>query len=287
MANFVILAIVCIAVFLIVRRLRKLPKHSHLVLTTGELKTGKTMVSVYMAVRTYKKRRLLYKIKCKLFPFWVARWEEPLLYSNIHLAGVEYVALTNDLLQRKARFNYGSVVLISESSLVADSQLVYDGLLNEQLLLFVKLFCHETKNGVVFYDTQNVYDNHYSIKRCLSTYIHLYESIKLPFFVLLKYRYLEHSEDGTVINTKEVGDKFDDSYDWCLVPKSVWKMYDRFCYSAFTDDLPVENKKQFHKKKKMFCKSNIPKSGDIVSFRRWKNLNTKKESEGDEGEKNI
>ena len=63
---------------------------------------------------------------------------EPLLYSNIPLS-CPYVPLTKELLLRKKRFVYGSTVLISEASLVADSQLIKDKVINERLLKFFKL----------------------------------------------------------------------------------------------------------------------------------------------------
>ena len=77
----------------------------------------------------------------------------PLIYSNVPLA-MPYVPLTDDLLLRKKRFVYGSVIYVQEASLVADSQLIRDMDVNERLMLFNKLIGHETKGGVIIYDTQ-------------------------------------------------------------------------------------------------------------------------------------
>ena len=66
-----------------------------------------------------------------------------------------YVPLTDDLLLRKKRFVYGSVIYVQEASLVADSQLIRDMDINERLMLFNKLIGHETKGGVIIYDTHS------------------------------------------------------------------------------------------------------------------------------------
>lgn len=76
--------------------------------------------------------------------------EKPLLYSNIPLAVDGFTPLTLDLIQRKERFRYGSVIYVCESSLVADSMSFKDPLLNENMLLLNKLIAHETRGGYIF-----------------------------------------------------------------------------------------------------------------------------------------
>lgn len=69
-----------------------------------------------------------------------------MLYSNIKLkVRYGYVLITKDLLLRQKRFNYGSTILISECSLVADSMNYKDKDTNDILTIFNKLIGHETK----------------------------------------------------------------------------------------------------------------------------------------------
>ena len=83
---------------------------------TGGVKCGKSTVSLNVALREYKSRKRSYLFR----KFFGRKDEEPLLYSNIPLA-VPYVPLTQDLLLRKERFNYKSVIFIDEASLVVNS----------------------------------------------------------------------------------------------------------------------------------------------------------------------
>ena len=107
---------------------------------------------------------------------------EPLLECS-KVDAKSYVKITEDLLLRKVRPRFGSVIFIDEASLVADSQLIKDMELNETLLLFNKLIGHETKGGCVIYDTQCISDVHFSIKRSLSEYFYIHHLTKwTPFF---------------------------------------------------------------------------------------------------------
>ena len=154
--------IICVALFFVKKFLNKfkVPKLNSLVMVTGGVKCGKSTHSVHMAISTYKSNRR--KIKFKNFfrkLFHKPLQELPLLYSNVPLA-INYVPLTRDMLLRRERFVYGSVVYIQEASLVADSQLIKDKDLNNQLLLFFKLFGHESKGGTCILDTQCISDVH-------------------------------------------------------------------------------------------------------------------------------
>lgn len=138
-------------------------------------------------------------------------------------------------------------------SLVANSTLIKDKNINNRLSLFAKLYGHETKGGHLFIDTQCVSDMHFSFKRVLSNYLHITHNIKLPFFMLLKVREMIYSDDGGSINTFD--SDIEDSTLWLLVPKSVWKKFDAYTFSAGTDKLPVESKVIKFKKKTKDLKS--------------------------------
>lgn len=232
-------ALICLALHFF-NKLFKYPKVGAMCLVTGGVKTGKSTLSVALVKREHRHRHRMWKFRKffqKLFKLPIS--EEPLIYSNIPLA-VPYVQLTEDLILRKKRFNYGSVVYVCEASLMADSQMVKDMELNERLLMFNKLIGHELKGGCIIYDTQCISDTHYSVKRCLSDYIYIHHLVKWIPFVLIAYvREERYSDDGTVVN---VNDKdVEHTLTRVIIPKKTWKLFDCYCYSALTDDLPVEN----------------------------------------------
>lgn len=209
-------------------------------LVSGGVKTGKSTFSVSLVRSEYKSRLRSWKIHrffAKLFKKPVR--EKPLIYSNVPL-GMPYVEIDEDLLLRKKRFNYGSVIYMQEASLVADSQLIRDMELNERLLLFNKLIGHETKGGVLIYDTQCIGDLHYSIKRCLSNYFYIHHLVKwVPFFLVAYVEENRYSDDKNIISTTS-GD-VEDNLKRVIIPKSTWKYFDCYCYSSLTDNLPVKN----------------------------------------------
>lgn len=239
--SIVILLLIGLVIFLIrwILSKFKVPKIGAMALVSGGVKCGKSTLSVAIVISEYKKRTR--RIKFKNFfrkMFGKPLQELPLIYSNVPL-GVPYVELTNDLLLRKKRFVYGSVIYCCEASLVADSQLFKDMELNERLLLFNKLIGHETKGGCVIYDTQCIGDCHYSIKRCLSEYIYVHHLTKwIPFFLLAHVQECRYSDDKSTINVNE--DDVENKLRRVIIPKSTWKKFDCYCYSSLTDNLPVE-----------------------------------------------
>lgn len=239
----------------------KVPKIGSFALITGGVKCGKSTFSVAIVKSEHRSR--VRKVKFKNFfrkLFKKPLQELPLIYSNVPLA-CPYVPLTDDLLMRKERFVYGSVIYVQEASLVADSQLIKDKDINEQLLLFNKLIGHESKGGCIIYDTQSVSDNHYSIKRCLSEYIYIHHLTKwLPFFLIAHVEENRYSDDGTIITTQDKDVEL--KLRKVLIPKKTWKYFDCYCYSCLTDNLPVN---------KTVINNNLQvkdlKARNIISFR--------------------
>lgn len=227
-------------------------------LFSGGVKCGKTTLAIATAMSEYRAR--CKSVKFKNFFRKIFRKpliEMPLLYSNIPLS-VPYVPVTEDLLLRKKRFAYNCVVYIGEASLVADSQMVADLKLNERLLLFNKLIGHETKGGCLIYDTQCVSDCHYSIKRCLSEYIYVHHLVKwIPFFLIAYVQECRYSDDNSTITAQN--EDVENTLRKVIFRKRVWKTFDCYCYSALTDNLPVEDN--------IVSATNL-KALNIVSFRK-------------------
>lgn len=259
----VIIGIAIIGVWLY-RKYFKKPKVNNLVMITGGVKSGKSTYAIWLTIKQWKHNHRVWKIR-KIFQKILHREisEEPLLYSNIPL-NMKYVPVTEELLERKKRFNYGSCIYLGEVSLVSNSMNFEDKELNERQLLFYKLIAHETKGGMVVLDTQSIQDTHYSIKRSISEYFYIHHTMKIPFFLLMYVREDRYSEDGTAVSTYDKDTE--ESLKPVLVPKRVWKKFDCYCYSAMTDELERENKE---------IKPIGLKARSIVSFNKYKYLYNK------------
>lgn len=239
----IVVAIIALIIFIYIRRHFKNLKVGSLSLVTGGVKTGKSTLAVYLAIKEHK--RAVRHVKFRNFILRLIgksdRQDElPLLYSNIPV-NYPYVPLTDDLLLRRKRFVYRSVIYVCEASLVADSQLLKDKDLNTRLLLFNKLIGHETKGGKLIYDTQCVSDVHYSIKRSLSEYFYIHHLRKGLFFLTAYVIENRYSDDGSIVTFSERDVEESDYLKKVLISKRVWKYFDCYCYSRLTDDLPVEN----------------------------------------------
>ena len=235
-----ILLVIGIILFVIFKKHFKVPKFGSLCVTTGGLKTGKSTFSLHLAKQTYKRNLRSVKIENffrKLFSKPLV--EEPLFYTTIPV-NFPHVRLTLELIERKKRFAYKSVVWIDEATLLADSQLYKDANLNAQLLEFCKLFGHETKGGCLFFTSHCLTELHIAMRRASSEYFYVHSMLKwIPFFLIATIREERYSEDGTSVNV------YNEDVENCLrrviVPKKIWKDFDCYCYSVLTDHLPVEN----------------------------------------------
>lgn len=238
-------------------------------LVTGGVKTGKTTLSVLLAIKKYKKNHR--KWWFKRYILMRRNEEEPLLYSNIPLT-CEYVPVTQEMIERKVRLNYKSVMYLCETSLIADSMSFKDDLLNERMSLFIKLFGHETRGGSLFLDTQAVGDNHYAVKRCISRNLYIYHLTKwIPFFLVFKVRELYYSEDNSTINV--ISEDLEESMKTIICRKKVWKKFDCYAYSIFTDSCPTENniEEEDH--------GRDLKVRELVTFKKYKTIKVKPERE--------
>lgn len=233
---------------------------------SGAVKSGKSLLSVHLAIKEYRKNLRWWKISYYLVKFFLPLrfrrtyhlydlWKEsdykdtelaekckeycpPMLYSNIALAQVVYNKLTIDLVLSNTRFPRKSVVLIDEVSLFADSMLFKDVDLNNKLTRFVKMFGHSTHGGKLIIDSQSMKDNHFSFKRCMDRYLYIYDRVKYPFFSVLRVREMLSVEDGQVVNA--VSEDLELSLRNVLIWNSTYDKYDCYCYSVFTDYLPIE-----------------------------------------------
>lgn len=240
MGYILIVVLIVVALFFFIFKFKTL-RLDAITMINGGVKCGKTTLAVYLACKEYKKKLFNYRIKCfisKLLRFKNVI-EKPLFYSNIPLnIKGGYVPLTLDIIERKKRLNYKSVVLISESSLLINSQEYKDKLLNEKVMLFFKLFGHETKGGAMFVETQALADNHYNVKRSLNRFIWIHSLIKwIPFVLIYRVREMMYNEE---CSTNSINEDLEDSTRYVIAFKSAWKKFDCYTYSKFTDNLEIE-----------------------------------------------
>lgn len=280
MVFLIVLAILFVIGIVIYVKWFKPIRMGNMICVTGGIKTGKSLLCVRQAKQLIFHQRVKVFLFNHLFrylayPFYGFRtnWKlkaklpRPLLYSNIPL-NVPYIPVTKELLERKEKPVQGSVCYICEASLVADSMTFQDKILNEELLLFNKLWGHASKGGYLIYDTQSIADNHYAVKRCLNSYIYIHHMVKIPFFCLMWLREDRYSDDkngAQSVYTEDVEEKL----LFHIVPKSTFYLYDRYCYSVLTDDKPYQDKEK--------KKPNSLKATFIVSFKNY--LTLKKDGE--------
>lgn len=231
---FVILAVAVIWL----RHRYGMPATNSVDLVTGAVKVGKSTFSVWLCVITHL-RAVIKWAWWKVKPWhWGKEKEFPLLYSNVPIKYWWYREFTIEHLKREKRFNFGSVVYLQEVSFVADSMAYKDDRLNEQLMLFVKLFGHETHGGKMIIETQSLDDCHYAFKRCIGGYIHLTASKK---FFGLKIQYRRNVFTSNMAINTNVYDGKESEIKEVWVPFIVWRMFDAFTYSVLTDNLDTKN----------------------------------------------
>ena len=268
----IIVVLVCIAIHFY-RKFFKALVIPNVFLVTGAVKSGKSLLSVHLAIKMYKRELRHYKI-AKFFLCTILHvkkpqdLEEPMLYSNIPLAKVKYNLLTIDIVIGKVRIPSKSVVLIDEASLLADSMLFKNPKINNALLKFVKLFGHMSHGGFLIIDTQSLSDCHFAFKRCVNQYLYIYKRIKLPFITIMQVREMMYSDDGSVVNNYD--EDIELSMRNVLIFNSTYKKYDCYTYSCFFDYLPTQVKYDVQKKSKF----DDLKSYQIVTFQDFaKSLN--------------
>ena len=248
----VIIIIACIVLYVVYRKNFKRLKVPSVCLITGGVKTGKSLLSTKLAIKDYRSRHRKWWIKTKFFNFKKKKIEEPLFYTNTFIQfngynpnkkksffnkphrlsdNIKMIELKH--LLREKRFNYGSVVYIQESSLMSDNQDFQDKERNAELSMFNKLFGHETRGGVLYYDTQSVLDNHYSIKRVVSTFFFIQKSLNLFLFRVLYVREFINMDIGE----NNFNDDVDETTRKVLIGRWWYKRYDRYYFSYLTDKL--------------------------------------------------
>ena len=265
---FLLLIVVAIIVIIFIRRKIKILKIPSVYLITGAVKTGKTLLSVHLAIKQYRRNVRKWWFKCLLCTILHReRPLKPMLYSNIKLRWQRHNPFTIKILKREVRIPEMSVVLLDEASLIADSMLFKDQEINNRLMLFVKLFGHYSHGGNLFINTQSLSDLHFSFKRCINSYCFIYSNVKYPFITLMKVREMMYSDEKNNIQNI-YNDDLELSMRTLLIFNKSYKKYDRYCYSIFTDDLPFEVDYDY----KILTRFDSLKADNLVTLQDFANL---------------
>lgn len=284
MAIFIIFIILLVILWFIFRKSKNFFDET-LVQVLGASGVGKTSTCVYKAKkycnfanRLYSRRKWFYdKFKKGKYPKY---FEQPLLYStqpiydNIKKGKLYkyYRPLTLDIIYRRKRPNYRSILFEGESSLIANSLDYKDIILSQQLSLHLKLLRQELRGSYrsifgrsypnMITETQSKNDNHFSYDRSITNVLYLCKSKTIPFFKIVWCRDLLLVD--SVENNFEDDVKEDKSIRWFLVPKRVFKWYDSFAYACLTDNLPKQDyKNNIYVFRNMF---------EIPTFHDWKEI---------------
>lgn len=272
-----IILIALLIVVMIILNKCKFFKCGCVTMITGAPKTGKSTLALNRALKEYKKALNKWRFKKYILKKDI---EKPFLYSNIPLT-CEYVPISKEFIQREERPALNSVAYVGEVSLVADSLLINDMLLNEQLQLLMKLFGHSC-NGKIIFDTQSTGDLHHCMKKVLDKHLYIYKCITwIPFVIVMKVREMAYSYDNQgAMNV--FNEDIEESMKTLIISKSIWKKFDYRCYSVFTDSKPLT--KNILPK----CKDRYLKQPTPITFRKFKTLKIEeKESEKIENEEII
>lgn len=261
----IILIIILIVLFYFYCKRNKKFHFDSIVMVNGSVGSGKSLMTIYQARRSHKKAHAIWWRRVHIWSIFKKSFkneEEPLLYSNIPIYAnfkknelyKYYRPLTTEHLLRKKRFNFKSIIIIDESSLVANSTsgVVSKSnpmaiVINEQLTLFLKLIRHELHGSYrnifgscganLYINTQSKNDNHFAFDRSLNQVLYITKSVNLPFFKLVYCRDLLLID--SVENNFNDDVKEDLSSRWYLIPKKIFKMYDSYAYSFLSDDLDI------------------------------------------------
>lgn len=147
------------------------------------------------------------------------------------------------------RFPEKCVVVIDEINLFL-SQMDYKIESEEQLNESITLFRHQTKNGVLIANTQNVNKTHWIFRYCANRSYNLCEFRKpilgLPILAWVKCRHISIGDD---IKTVEEGNVEEGRRNlFCFFP--IFRRYDTHCYSDRYNTLPLYYRKPYTKFKR-------------------------------------
>ena len=245
-----ILIIVAIVIAVIAWRSYSFNTFDTVVAFTGGLGSGKSFMSVSMAVKLLRRQRFKCWLHNLLHPR--DRWERPILYSSIpvRVSRREMATILTDghlLLQERIIPN--SVVFIDEIGGYC-SQFDYRATNTDIFDEFVRFFRHYTKGGYLVVNDQCSENIVLQVRRRLNTVYNLmgfrmWPSRYLPLFYTVKVRNITVSEEIKTIEEQDTEDNMTTYFGF--VPFLC--RYDTHCYSHRYDRVTRRNDKKHEQMK--------------------------------------
>lgn len=218
---------------------------------TGGLGSGKSFMSVDMAIRLLRRQRRKVWLHNLLHP--KDKWAKPKLYASIPVrVGIKEMAtiLTEGHLLLQERIVPNSVVFIDEIGGFCsqfDYRVVNVDIFDE----FIRFFRHYTQGGYLVVNDQCSENIVLQVRRRLNTVYNLmafriYPARWFPLFYTVKVRNITVSEEIKTIEEQDTEDNMT-TYFGIMPP---FKRYDTHCYSHRYDrvtkvnDIPHEQMKQ-------------------------------------------
>lgn len=223
-------------------------RHDTVIAYSGGLGSGKSYLSVKMALKLLDKNRRIVKwenrfirLKNKIKKQNLPLKEKPKLYSNIpiRISKKEMsIELTADHLLLRERLAYKSIVLLDEIDAFANQFEYKHPNIIDNFNEFVRLFRHYTHNGYLVVNTQCSENMNLFIRRRLNTVFNLMRfRVWFKLFYTVRVRNINISEE---IKTVEE-DHAEDSYSTLFGLAFFSKKYDTHCYSVRYDSVDVKN----------------------------------------------
>ncbi|MGM9645950.1 MAG: hypothetical protein ACI3XS_04620 [Eubacteriales bacterium] len=247
--ELLIILLILVIVFLIVK-----PYFIHydtVLLFTGGLGSGKSLVSSGFAIKLLKKNRLKVKMY-NLLPWHKYKKPKPLLYSSIpfRVSRKEWATqLTKEHMLLQASVVPKSVLFCDEISLFLD-QMTVKFPASDNVEEFATLFRHYTQGGYLIMNTQNSNKVNFHFRYCVNEALNLMHFKKwlpfLPLFYTVRVRNISLADD---IKTIEEGNKEDNMRIMFGLMPLGFKHYDTYCYSDRYRTVPERHDKIYRRLK--------------------------------------
>lgn len=247
-----------------------LQQYDTVILYTGGLGSGKSLISSKMALKLLRRNRF----KVKWHNFWHPsdKWEKPMLYSNIafKISRSEWaLQLTPGHMLMEAAIVPRSIIFVDEICLFLD-QFSIKLPASETVEEFATLVRHYTLGGYLVMNTQNSNKVNFHFRYCVNSalnlsYFHRWLPFPLPWlWYTVKVRNISLADD---IKRIEEGNR-EDSMSTLIGLRPFMKHYDTYTYSIRYRDVPRQKEKrytQFKTGRIMKCPKGpvFPKTKDI------------------------
>lgn len=263
--NLIIIIIACILLYFVIKSY--VIKYDTIIAYTGGLGSGKSLMSVKMAVKLvrrnrgkvwrynhiwyYVKRFFAKKEKKKAF---TRIKERPMIYSSIPLhfrsnifAKKEWsLKLEEEHLLLQKKLNEKSVVFIDEIGSFANQFQYKNPNILDNFNEFIRLFRHYTKGGYLVVNDQCSENIVLEVRRRINQVFNLMHFKKFLFIYWVKVRNISISEEIKTIEEQNTEDNMR-TLIGLMPPKG---MYDTYCYSERYTTVPLHEAKKYNKLKK-------------------------------------